>query len=87
MTTHYEERMQVDLDTIHRKLRKVSDLVENQVQNAVEALLTGTDDLPSRSFWGTGKSTAASSKSTTFAMPSSSGMHPALVTFGKHPQH
>ena len=45
MTTHYEERMQVDLDTIHRKLRKVSDLVENQVQNAVEALLTGTDDL------------------------------------------
>ena len=45
MTTHYEERMQVDLDTIHRKLRKVSDLVEHQVQNAVEALLTGTDDL------------------------------------------
>ena len=45
MTTHYEERMQVDLNTIHRKLRKVSDLVENQVQNAVEALLTGTDDL------------------------------------------
>ena len=45
MTTHYEERMQVDLNTIHRKLHKVSDLVENQVQNAVEALLTGTDDL------------------------------------------
>ena len=40
MSTHYEERMEADLAEIKRKVRKVSDLVELQVQRAVEAFLT-----------------------------------------------
>jgi phosphate transport system protein len=40
MNTHYEDRMRADLDKIRAKLRKTSDLVENQVRNAVQALLT-----------------------------------------------
>lgn len=40
MSSHYEERMEADLREIRRKLRKVSDLVEDQVHNAVQALLT-----------------------------------------------
>lgn len=40
MTSHYEERMEADLREIRRKLHKVSDLIEEQVHNAVQALLT-----------------------------------------------
>jgi len=39
MGTHYEERMAADLADIRRKLRTVSDMVERQVQMAVQALL------------------------------------------------
>jgi hypothetical protein len=40
MSTHYEERMEADLSEIKRKVRKVSDLVELQVERAIESLLT-----------------------------------------------
>lgn len=40
MSSHYEERMEADLREIRRKLHKVSDLIEEQVHNAVQALLT-----------------------------------------------
>lgn len=45
MSTHYEERMEADLAEIRRKVKKVSDLVEGQVQKAVQAFLTETADL------------------------------------------
>lgn len=38
--THYQERLERDLDEIRSRMRAVSDLVERQVQAAVEALLT-----------------------------------------------
>ena len=84
MTTHYEERMQVDLNTIHRKLHKVSDLVENQVQNAVEALLTGTDDLAKQVILGD-RQVNRRIKQVDYLCHAF--MHPVLVTLGKHPQH
>ncbi len=52
MSTHYEERMEADLSEIKRKVRKVSDLVELQVQNAIEAFLTGTVDLANQAVLG-----------------------------------
>ncbi len=52
MSTHYEERMEADLAEIKRKVRKVSDLVELQVQRAVEAFLTGTVDLANQAVLG-----------------------------------
>ena len=45
MSTHYEERMEAERAEIDRKLRKVSALVEEQVQNAIQALLTDDKDL------------------------------------------
>lgn len=52
MSTHYEERMEADLGEIKRKVRKVSDLVELQVQHAVEAFLTSTVDLANQAVLG-----------------------------------
>jgi phosphate transport system protein len=52
MSTHYEERMEADLAEIRRKVRKVSDLVEEQVQKAVQALLTDTVDLANQVILG-----------------------------------
>jgi phosphate transport system protein len=52
MSTHYEERMETDLGEIKRKVRKVSDLVELQVQRAIEALLTGTVDFANQAILG-----------------------------------
>jgi phosphate transport system protein len=52
MSTHYEERMEADLGEIKRKVRKVSDLVELQVQRAIEAFLTGTVDLANQAVLG-----------------------------------
>lgn len=48
MNKHYEERMQADLEEIRNKVKTVSDLVEDQVQNAVHALLTGDRGQASR---------------------------------------
>ena len=45
MSTHYEERMEADRSEIDRKLRKVSTLIEEQVQHAVHALLTDDVDM------------------------------------------
>ncbi len=45
MTPHYEERMESDLREIRSKVRTVSDLVEEQLQNAVQALLNVDRDL------------------------------------------
>ncbi|MBT8404705.1 MAG: hypothetical protein KJP18_12655 [Gemmatimonadetes bacterium] len=45
MTSHYEERMDADLEQIRAKVRKASDLVERQVHNAVQSLLTIDRDL------------------------------------------
>ena len=45
MNTHYEQRMEADLAQIRRKLRKVSDLVESQVQKAVHAIGHADRDL------------------------------------------
>lgn len=39
--THYEQRMQVDLDAIRSGVLTVSELVEKQVADAVRAVLTG----------------------------------------------
>jgi phosphate transport system protein len=47
MSAHYEERMEADLAKIRAKVRTVSDLVEDQVQKAVQALLTVNRDLAS----------------------------------------
>lgn len=52
MSTHYEERMEEDLSEIKRKVRKVSDLVEQQVQRAIEAFLTETVDLANQAVLG-----------------------------------
>jgi len=52
MSTHYEERMEADLSEIKRKVRKVSDLVELQVQRAIEAFLTDTVDLANQAVLG-----------------------------------
>ena len=52
MSTHYEERMEADLSEIKRKVRKVSDLVELQVQRAIEAFLTDTADLANQAVLG-----------------------------------
>jgi phosphate transport system protein len=52
MSTHYEERMEADLSEIKRKVRKVSDLVELQVQRAVEAFLTDKADLANEAVLG-----------------------------------
>src|SRR5688572_18179668 len=52
MSTHYEERMEKDLAEIKRKVRKVSDLVELQVQRAIEAFLTETVDLANEAVLG-----------------------------------
>jgi phosphate transport system protein len=48
MTSHYEARMEADLDEIRRKVRTVSDLVERQVADAVQALLTVDHALAAR---------------------------------------
>ena len=48
MSSHYEERMEADLAEIRRKLKTVSDLVEEQVHNAVTALLTVDRKLAAR---------------------------------------
>jgi len=45
MSQHYEERMEVERSEIDRKLRKVAGLVEKQMQDAVQALLTFDVDL------------------------------------------
>lgn len=45
MRTHYEQRMEADLAEIRRKLRKVSDLVESQVQKAVHSIGVAERDL------------------------------------------
>ena len=45
MKTHYEQRMEADLAEIRRKLRKVSDLVESQVQKAVHSIGRADRDL------------------------------------------
>jgi len=47
MSTHYEERMEADLGEIRRKVKTVSDLVERQVQMAVQSLLHVDRDLAS----------------------------------------
>jgi phosphate transport system protein len=43
--THYQERLEQDLDEIRSRVRSVSDLVEGQVGGAVEALLTNDRSL------------------------------------------
>ena len=48
MSTHYEERMQTDLDEIRTKVHEVSDLVESQVQHAISALMTYDRDIAAR---------------------------------------
>jgi phosphate transport system protein len=45
MTTHYEERMEADLQEIRRKVDKVSKLVEDQVGAAVQAVLDDDRDV------------------------------------------
>lgn len=45
MSSHYEERMEADLTEIRRKLRTVSSLVEQQVHDAVSALIAVDRDL------------------------------------------
>lgn len=45
MSQHYEERMEAERSEIDRKLRKVAGLVEKQMQDAVQALLTFDVDL------------------------------------------
>jgi phosphate transport system protein len=52
VTTHYEERMEADLAEIKRKVRKVSDLVELQVERAIESFLTETVDLANEAVLG-----------------------------------
>jgi phosphate transport system protein len=52
MSTHYEERMEADLSEIKRKVRKVSDLVELQVERAIESLLTETVELANQAVLG-----------------------------------
>ena len=52
MSTHYEERMEADLSEIKRKVRKVSDLVELQVERAIDSLLTETVDLANEAVLG-----------------------------------
>ena len=52
MSTHYEERMEADLGEIKRKVRKVSDLVELQVERAIESLLTETTELANEAVLG-----------------------------------
>lgn len=48
MSAHYEERMEEDLDEIREKVKKVSAIVEGQVQNAVRALMDFDRDLASQ---------------------------------------
>jgi phosphate transport system protein len=43
--THYEERLERDLAEIRSRVRAVSDLVEEQVRDAVQALLNHDDEL------------------------------------------
>lgn len=52
MRSHYEERMEVDLAEIRRKVRKVSDLVEEQVRKAVQSLLSETVELANQVILG-----------------------------------
>ncbi|MDA0329847.1 MAG: hypothetical protein O2958_12670 [Gemmatimonadetes bacterium] len=46
--SHYEERMEADLAEIRAKIRKVSALVEAQMHDAVQALLTGDVELANK---------------------------------------
>lgn len=46
--SHYEERLEHDLGTIRSRLTKVSDLVQDQVRDAVQALLTKDGGLANR---------------------------------------
>lgn len=48
MSSHYEERMEADLNEIRRKVRKVSDMVEEQLHHAVQALLAVDRNLAAR---------------------------------------
>lgn len=46
--SHYEERLERDLQAIRSRVRAVSDLVEEQVRDAVQALLTYDSELANR---------------------------------------
>ncbi len=46
--SHYEERLERDLQDIRSRVKGVSDLVEDQVRDAVHALLTHDEELASR---------------------------------------
>ena len=46
--THYEERLERDLDEIRSRVRGVSDLVEEQIRDAVQALLNRDQELANR---------------------------------------
>lgn len=46
--SHYEERLERDLQEIRGRVRAVSDLVQDQVRDAVNALLSHDDDLANR---------------------------------------
>ncbi len=48
MSSHYEERMEADLDEIRRKLKTVCSLVEDQVHDAITALITVDRNLAAR---------------------------------------
>lgn len=52
MSTHYEERIDAERSEIDRKLRKVAELIEEQVQNAMQALLTDDNDLANQVILG-----------------------------------
>jgi len=52
MSTHYEERMEAERAEIDRKLHKASQLIEDQVRNAVHALLTDDNDLANQVILG-----------------------------------
>ncbi len=52
--THYEQRLDNDLDNIRTEVHKLSSWVEEAVKNSVHALLTGNEELASATILGDG---------------------------------
>ena len=50
--SHYELRLQRDLDDIHARLRRIAEWVENAIADAIRTVLTGDEDLAYRTILG-----------------------------------
>ena len=52
--SHYEQRLQADLDRIHQRMSALSDEVDTAIKDAVHALLTGNKKLAAATILGDG---------------------------------